>query len=216
MHQAQLEEIEAIQAILGDDFSLQQDETTSRPLIKLDFSEEYPKVELSVYLCLPPSYPEDYPSITIQPGKSFPGTWRSPLLQFLKNEMNLLVGAPMIFELYTRTKDWILEKGKKDGLEDIDKVSPVGLSPSADDNTKHESDSVLLIHSLIEEKKEEYGTPVTKETFEKWRQRFFEEFDLSLRNKERESGLKPTGRQLFEENRLVETMETFDSSEDEE
>ncbi|EME27037.1 uncharacterized protein Gasu_53730 [Galdieria sulphuraria] len=212
VNDAQREEIEALEAILGDDFSLQQDETTRRPLIKLDFSEERPKVQFSLYLCLPPSYPEDSPSMTIQPGKGFPGTWRSPLLQFLKNEMNLLMGAPMIFELYMKTKDWLLEQEKEDEAEDIDRVSCVGSVPSVNENTKLESS--LLIHSLIEEK--EYGTPVTKETFEKWRQSFFQEFGLSLRNKERETAWKLTGRQLFEENRLVETSETYGSSEDEE
>ncbi|GJD11133.1 hypothetical protein Gasu2_52790 [Galdieria sulphuraria] len=179
VNDAQREEIEALEAILGDDFSLQQDETTRRPLIKLDFSEERPKVQFSLYLCLPPSYPEDSPSMTIQP-------------------------APMIFELYMKTKDWLLEQEKEDEAEDIDRVSCVGSVPSVNENTKLESS--LLIHSLIEE---EYGTPVTKETFEKWRQSFFQEFGLSLRNKERETAWKLTGRQLFEENRLVETSETY-------
>jgi len=210
---AQREETEALQAILGDDFCLQKDETTGRPLIKLNLLEESPRVELSLYLSLPPSYPEECPSITIQPGKDFPATWRSPLLEFLKNEINSMVATPMVFELYTRAKDWILEHSAQLESEDIDKVMSQGFSATSVVE-KMKQESSFSISSLVEER--EYGTPVTKETFEQWRQNFFLQF--GVRNKEKEGSSKPTGRQLFEENRLVETSEAGDiySSEDEE
>lgn len=105
------------------------------------------------------------------------------LLNKLIEEANTLVGMPMVFALITQLKD---------ELENIFR--------NRLDQAKRRHEKQLLANEM-EEQKKFHGTPVTKETWTKWREQFKKEMRIVERDEEyyrNMHGGKLTGKEIFE------------------
>eukprot|EP00871_Galdieria_phlegrea_P003268 jgi/Galph1/3942/GphlegSOOS_G2611.1 len=205
----QQDELEALKAILDTDFQVGKDNLSERLVVKLYFRNDF--AEFNLVLFLPSAYPDECPHLTIESIKGFPLAKRSQLLIVLSEEAQSQKGYPMIFELYTKTKEWLEDNLEQEETEDdaVIKDLQTNLSISNGKSDSYKEKVMIPVDASLRD--DEFGTPVTRETFEKWRQKFMEEMFLKNNGNERSDGAeeKLTGRQLFEQMRVNITDESF-------
>uniref|UniRef100_A0A7N0VI09 RWD domain-containing protein n=2 Tax=Kalanchoe fedtschenkoi TaxID=63787 RepID=A0A7N0VI09_KALFE len=195
--QDQLMEIEALEAILMDDFkevaSGESGLNTSNRCFQItltpqddddiDLSGSLP-VQLAVVFSHTEKYPDEPPLINVKSLRGIQVEDLRALKVKLEEEASENLGMAMIYTLVTSAQEWLNEKyGQK------------AFSASAEDET--EKEEVIVPH----------GEPVTVETFLAWRERFEAELALEKAKLLPESALsapkekKMTGRQWFESGR---------------
>ncbi|KAF4831820.1 RWD domain-containing protein [Colletotrichum siamense] len=196
-HEEQVEEREVLDSIFPDEIT-DVSETEYRISIVLDVlgDEEPPTMLLQVRY--PEAYPDEAPMLDLQSTpNAAPHEWfnvsqdKERLLQGLEETIQENLGMAMVFTLVTTLKE---------AAENL-----VEERKQAKD--KEHEEAVLAAER--EENKKFQGTPVTPETFLKWRADFIKEME-ELRQKEDEERLaelkkakvkepvKLTGKQLWE------------------
>lgn len=147
------------------------------------YEEEEEKYWVKLWFEFTPDYPNEMPLFGIEESNNLFEEDATELINLLTDEANNLLGNEMIFLLVSSAKEWL--------------------------NTRKD-ESVKRKEEMIERKKREAeeaemkrfeGTRVTVDSFMKWKLRFDSEM-ASLRErsgeKEKETGRKLTGRELFE------------------
>ncbi|KAK4747226.1 hypothetical protein SAY87_026263 [Trapa incisa] len=190
-------EIEALQAILMDDFkeihSSESGLNTSSPCFQITISPQDDEadetttmpIELGLIFSHTEKYPDEPPLLNV---KSLRGIHTEDLKKLkgkLEQEASENLGMAMIYTLVTSAKDWLSERfGQDDGPD----------NPGEEEAAK---DDIIIPH----------GEPVTMDTFLAWRERFEAELALERAKLMPESALtapkdkKLSGRQWFESGR---------------
>ncbi|XP_022150408.1 RWD domain-containing protein 1 [Momordica charantia] len=195
--QEQEMEIEALEAILMDDFkeihSSESGLNTSSRCFQITLSPQddeadepttYP-VQLALIFSHTEKYPDEPPLLNVKSLRGIPGEDLKILREKLQQEASENLGMAMVYTLVTSSKDWLSERfGQDSNLE----------SAEAEERAK---DDVIVPH----------GEPVTLDTFLAWRERFEAEMALERAKIMPESALtapkekKLSGRQWFESGR---------------
>lgn len=207
-------EIEALQAILMDDFrEIDPNESglgTNNRCFQITLSPQdddvdeanYTPVQLALIFSHTEKYPDEPPLLNV---KSIRGITSEDLMRLkekLDQEASDNLGMAMVYTLVTSTQEWLSEKfGHEDEVDDSEET----------DNTKED---IIIPH----------GDAVTVETFLAWRERFEAELALERAKLMPESALtapkekKLTGRQWFESGRATakSAVTVADGSEEEE
>ncbi|KAI0140129.1 RWD-domain-containing protein [Hypoxylon sp. NC0597] len=201
----QVEEREVLDSIFPDEITDISD-TEYRILIKLDLPDddhhggdeapEPPTLILSVRY--PENYPDEAPILDISPPQNatpYPhfsvAADKEQLLKGLEDTIQENIGMAMVFTLVTTLKE---------------EAEQLIADRKAADAKAHEE---AILAAEREENKKFHGTPVTPETFMKWREGFLKEMEEKQRREEEEKlaelkkakvkePVRLTGRQLWE------------------
>ncbi|KAK9101252.1 hypothetical protein Scep_024682 [Stephania cephalantha] len=197
--QEQEMEIEALEAILMDDFkeidcSESGLSTTNRcfqiTLSPQDDDIEESKVnpvQLAIIFSHTEKYPDEPPLLNVRSLRGMHGEDLNGLRQKLEQEASENLGMAMVYTLVTSAKEWL-----------TDKFSSLDEAEDAEEEDA-EKDEIIVPH----------GEPVTIETFLAWREKFEAEIALERAKLMPESALsaskekKLTGRQWFESGRAA-------------
>ncbi|KAL6496972.1 hypothetical protein OROGR_028901 [Orobanche gracilis] len=192
-------EIEALEAILMDDFkeihSSKSGLNTSNRCFQITLSPQedeadestVPSVQLALIFSHTESYPDEPPLVSLESLKGIPSGDLKVLKEKLEEEASENLGMAMVYTLVTSAKEWLSERFAQDaGDEDA------GENEAA-------KDEIIIPH----------GEAVTVETFLAWRERFEAELALERAKLMPDSALtapkekKLTGRQWFESGRAL-------------
>ncbi|KAF3450632.1 hypothetical protein FNV43_RR06721 [Rhamnella rubrinervis] len=210
--QEQEMEIEALEAILMDDFkeihSAETGLSTSNRCFQItispqddeaDFESTTPPVQLALFFSHTEKYPDEPPLLNVKSLRGIQGENLRILKEKLQQEASENLGMAMIYTLVTSAKEWLSEQfGQDSSTEDA----------QAEQAAK---DDVVVPH----------GEPVTVETFLAWRERFEAELALERAKLMPESALtapkekKLTGRQWFESKGAAPITEETDEEDEE-
>ncbi|KAJ6814618.1 RWD domain-containing protein 1 [Iris pallida] len=212
--QEQEMEIEALEAILMDDFKeIDYSESglgTKNRCFQIvlipqddDLDESnYNPVELALIFSHTDKYPDEPPLLNVKSVRGVKNDDVKMLKEKLEQEACENLGMAMVYTLVTSAKEWLSEKfGQEDAEEDSEEADK-------------EKDDIIIPH----------GEPVTVETFLAWRERFEAELALERAKLMPESALtapkekKLSGRQWFESGRAAvkSAAAAADGSEEEE
>ncbi|KAI1459383.1 RWD-domain-containing protein [Annulohypoxylon moriforme] len=193
-------------------------DTEYRISIKLDIPDEEEDEAsepptLILYVRYPENYPDEAPILDLSPPQnaaSHPhfsvAADKEQLLKGLEEPIQDNLGIPMIFTLVTTLKE---------------EAEQLIASRKEADVKKHEE---AILAAEREENKKFHGTPVTPETFMKWREGFIKEMEEKAQKEEDErlaelkkakvkEPVKLTGRQLWERG-LVGKVDEGEDDED--
>ncbi|KAL2516324.1 RWD domain-containing protein 1 [Forsythia ovata] len=191
--QEQEMEIEALEAILMDDFkeihSSESGLSTSNRCFQITLSPQdddaeestNPAVSLALIFSHTENYPDEPPLLTVKSLKGIQMGDIKVLKEKLEQEASENLGMAMVYTLVTSAKEWLSEKFAQDDSENAEEDSAA-------------KDDIIIPH----------GEPVTVETFMAWRDRFEAELALERAKLMPDSALaapkekKLTGRQWFE------------------
>ncbi|CAI9114259.1 OLC1v1014937C1 [Oldenlandia corymbosa var. corymbosa] len=196
-HQEQEMEIEALEAILMDEFKeIHPGESglnTSNRCFQIlisprddDGDESNPPAQLALIFAHTDNYPDEPPLLNVTSIRGVHSGDVAALKQKLEEEVSLNLGMAMIYTLVTSAKDWLSDRFAQDGADDV----------VEDEAAK---DEVIVPH----------GEPVTVDTFMAWRERFEAELALERAKLMPDAALaapkdkKLTGRQWFESGRAA-------------
>lgn len=231
------EELEALEAIYDEDYKLE-----SKDPLRVHISvvlDEPPNDTATFTFTIPTdgSYPESQiPTIDVALSRAV-GFFNTALTEVLEEEASKNMGESMIYALVTCGKEWLegyiggritIDETKEAQQQQQQKVA-AGKSEDAlrSKEMLHEGEveEVDELGNIVEARKHKDGTPVTKETFEKWQREFIEKKREAKRKaelhekqhqrteyeKKKAFWERPTGRQLFEkDSTLVNSDATFD------
>ncbi|KDP40806.1 hypothetical protein JCGZ_24805 [Jatropha curcas] len=210
--QEQEMEIEALEAILMDDFkeihSSESGLNTSSRCFQITISPQddddaYDSTAIPVQLALifshTQNYPDEPPLLNVKSIRGIQPGDLNILKEKLEHEASENLGMAMVYTLVTSAKEWLSEKYGQD---------------ASDENIEDEQaakEDIIVPH----------GEPVTIDTFLAWRERFEAELALERAKLMPESALtapkekKLTGRQWFESGRAKGTAPVNEGSEEE-
>ncbi|KAI0838961.1 RWD-domain-containing protein [Hypoxylon sp. FL0890] len=195
----QVEEREVLDSIFPDEITDISD-TEYRISIKLDLpdDEEPEPPTLVLYVRYPENYPDEAPILDLsapQNATPYPhfsvAADKEQLLKGLEDTIQENMGMAMIFTLVTTLKE---------------EAEQIIADRKAEAVKAHEE---AILAAEREENKKFHGTPVTPETFMKWREGFLKEMEEKQRKEEEEKlaelkkakvkePVRLTGRQLWE------------------
>lgn len=171
----------------------------------------------------PATYPAELPLLSFESSKGVDEKQKVELMDLARATAEENLGMPMVYSIAERIREWLVENNIKpsDGSAYDDmlrrqaaelKASSGGgktgaLSREADPSIKHKYVASATEADEVARKKRD-GTPVTREAFLAWRDKFDREMDQKARDDEA-AGIIPeifiqrstgrlTGRQLFE------------------
>nr|GEX33211.1 RWD domain-containing protein 1-like isoform X1 [Tanacetum cinerariifolium] len=193
--QEQEMEIEALKAILMDDFEeIHPSEsglnTSNRCFqIKLSLQENETDstdpVQLGLIFSHTEKYPDEIPLLNLKSIKGIQASDLKDLKEKLEQKASENLGMAMIYTLVTSVNEWFAERFAADIMSDNNQEAAA------------DKDEITVPH----------GEPVTVETFLAWRERFEAEMALERAKLLPESALvstkekKPTGREWFQSGR---------------
>uniref|UniRef100_A0A1D1ZDE5 RWD domain-containing protein 1 n=1 Tax=Anthurium amnicola TaxID=1678845 RepID=A0A1D1ZDE5_9ARAE len=198
--QEQEMEIEALQAILMDDFeeigSIESGLSTDGRCFQILLSSQddddaevtnHIPVQLALIFSHTKNYPDEPPLLNVRSMRGIRQEDLTILKEKLQQEASENLGMAMVYTLVTSAKEWLAEKfGQDVANEDVEE----------NDSAKED---IVVPH----------GEPVTVETFVSWRERFEAELALERAKLMPESALSApkekrlTGRQWFESGRAT-------------
>lgn len=197
--QEQEMEIEALQAILMDDFKeIDPSESglnTSNRCFQITLSPQEDEadeattipVQLALIFSHTEKYPDEPPHLNLKSLRGIQYEDLRNLKEKLEQEASENLGMAMVYTLVTSAQEWLSERFGQDA----------NVENSEEEET--EKDDIIVPH----------GEPVTVETFLAWRERFEAELALERAKLMPESALtapkekKLSGRQWFESGRAV-------------
>eukprot|EP00668_Euglena_longa_P028980 GGOE01036318.1.p1 GENE.GGOE01036318.1~~GGOE01036318.1.p1 ORF type:complete len:234 (+),score=62.40 GGOE01036318.1:30-704(+) len=148
----QAAELEALDAIYGDDLERTEGSSPARFSIKLGVERaDGPKVALVITYT--PNYPNDVPAINVQPLSGLAKDKAETMTKLLIKEAEENVGSIMVFSLVSKTMEF---------LENVPSASAVEEDQGPGLRKPRVDDSAAIKH----------GTLVTKENFLEWKQHF--------------------------------------------
>ncbi|XP_073052842.1 uncharacterized protein [Primulina eburnea] len=192
-------EIEALEAILMDDFkeihSSESGLNTSNRCFQITLSPQddeaddstNPSVQLGLIFSHTENYPDEPPFLNVRSVKGIQAGDIKVLKEKLEQEATENLGMAMVYTLVTSAKEWLSERFSQDN----------GDENAAEDGDA--KDEIIVPH----------GEPVTVETFLAWRERFEAELALERAKIMPDSALavpkdkKLTGRIWFESGRAA-------------
>ncbi|XP_010262224.1 PREDICTED: RWD domain-containing protein 1 isoform X2 [Nelumbo nucifera] len=210
--QEQEMEIEALQAILMDEFkeidSSESGLNTSNRCFQITLSPQdddadearTTPVQLALIFSHTEKYPDEPPVLIVKSIRGIPAADLKVLKEKLEQEASENLGMAMIYTLVTSAKEWLGERFGQDA----------GVSETEEEDTA--KDDIIVPH----------GEPVTVDTFLAWRERFEAELALERAKLMPESALtapkekKLTGRQWFESGRAAKGAMPVTEGSDEE
>ncbi|KAA8541710.1 hypothetical protein F0562_022862 [Nyssa sinensis] len=192
-------EIEALEAILMDDFkeihSSESGLNTSNRCFQITLSPQddeadestLPPVQLALIFSHTENYPDEPPLLSVKSLRGIQAADLKILKEKLEQEASENLGMAMVYTLVTWAKEWLCERFAQDA--------------GVDDTKEEEAakDEIIIPH----------GEPVTIDTFLAWRERFEAELALERAKLMPESALTTTkdkklaGRQWFESGRAA-------------
>lgn len=195
-------ELEALEAIFGDDYRLLEQASADRGArFDIQIAREASSTA-RLKLCF--EHPVDYPAsriiVTVHAVSGLSTVKRKSLQEVADRLADENVGFPSAFNVCEGLNDW-MHQNLDDGH---DATSDTSLDEEAFETRDTKSAGVEVDASKC------IGTPVTPESFAAWREKFMEE--LQQRKTEQQRGMemtiKPTGRQLFEQSKEVISEES--------
>ncbi|KAF5745192.1 RWD domain-containing protein 1 [Tripterygium wilfordii] len=209
--QEQAMEIEALEAILMDDFkeihSGESGLNTSKPCFQITLSPQDDEldesittpVQLGLVFSHTEKYPDEPPLLNVKSIRGIQVNDLRILKEKLEQEASENLGMAMIYTLFTSAQEWLSESfGEDVNAENVEEEVA--------------KDDVIIPH----------GEPVTVDTFMAWRERFEAELALERAKLMPESALsaakekKISGRQWFESGRAKGAVPINEGSDDEE
>ncbi|GAV80264.1 RWD domain-containing protein [Cephalotus follicularis] len=209
--QEQEMEIEALEAILMDDFkeihSSESGLNTSNRCFQITLSPQDDEAdesttasaELGLIFSHTENYPDEPPLLNVRSLRGIQGSDLQILKKKLEQEADENLGMAMVYTLFTSAKEWISERYGPDANNDSIEQGEVA------------KDDIIVPH----------GEPVTLQTFLAWRERFEAELALERAKLMPESALtapkekKLTGKQWFESGRAKGLAAVNEESEEE-
>merc|ERR1712137_253079 len=194
MDEDQTMELEALEAIYMDEFTLVSDTVPRKFTINIapegDIDEETTTLSLQMKVKLPETYPEVAPLIKLKPIRGVTDSECTELRQQLLDLAEDNLGTQMIFTLASHIQEWMIEIQQQ---EEEKKLNP----------SKEE----------IEITKKRQGNLLTVENFLEWKKKFDAEM-AEKENSEKVVNLGKTGKQLFQEDEtLYQRDEDLDDDE---
>lgn len=199
MEEEQEQELEALSAIFANDFKVLEEPTSQHGArFSLSISDPALSIDAKLIFSFPTSYPSEIPQIVLHSISGIPSSQRTSLVSHLRTEAEGMIGEPMIFALHGAAKEWLVENGGKD-------VDEAGGEDGSVFETRDEDTrmTVETVHSKV------IGTPVTVDSFMKWREGFMKEMGYRLDDDgsggcdngddDDEEAKKLTGKEIFEQ-----------------
>ncbi|XP_057976924.1 uncharacterized protein LOC131164029 isoform X4 [Malania oleifera] len=209
--QEQEMEIEALEAILMDDFkeihSGESGLNTSNRCFQVTLSPQDDEadesvttpVQLALIFSHTEKYPDEPPLLNVKSLRGIPAGDLKILKEKLEQEASENLGMAMVYTLVTSVKEWLCERFCQDD----------SATNAEEDDT--EKDDVIVPH----------GEPVTVDTFLAWRERFEAELALERAKLMPESALaapkekRLSGRQWFESGKVKGAAPITEGSDEE-
>ncbi|XP_057976922.1 uncharacterized protein LOC131164029 isoform X2 [Malania oleifera] len=197
--QEQEMEIEALEAILMDDFkeihSGESGLNTSNRCFQVTLSPQDDEadesvttpVQLALIFSHTEKYPDEPPLLNVKSLRGIPAGDLKILKEKLEQEASENLGMAMVYTLVTSVKEWLCERFCQDD----------SATNAEEDDT--EKDDVIVPH----------GEPVTVDTFLAWRERFEAELALERAKKVRHLSLKDLTRKMWKTLNLTMTLKTM-------
>ncbi|PRP75365.1 hypothetical protein PROFUN_15802, partial [Planoprotostelium fungivorum] len=172
-----LMELEALESIYGEDYEKTDDGVRIHLVPNQDGRDNFVMLDLCVSFV--PNYPNELPTVTFEETENISDEQEDDIQNIVKTSGEECLGMPMIYNIAAAVQNWL-----------------------SDNNVNPEDIRKLAAQKAEEElqKKRQDGTPVTKETFTVWREKFYSRYLADERREEEERRRRPTGRQLFESN----------------
>jgi hypothetical protein len=196
----QLQELEALASIYGDDFILVQGDPSAGEVqfrVKLNASTaSSPGQVISLHFDLPQIYPEEPARVrVVQDQIKIFESQEMALLQQLEEVMAANAGTAAGFAVVEHSREWM----QGAGLFEVE--APEGEGDAASDSDSEdvfEDDDIA--RTVIHDRVPRAGTAVTMESFIAWRDAFEAEMTAAAGGVRDPRESKKTGKQLFEEN----------------
>jgi hypothetical protein len=186
----QLQELEALASIYGDDFILVQGDPSAGEVqfrVKLNASTaSSPGQVISLHFDLPQIYPEEPARVRVV---------QDQIKIFESQEMAANAGTAAGFAVVEHSREWM----QGAGLFEVE--APEGEGDAASDSDSEdvfEDDDIA--RTVIHDRVPRAGTAVTMESFIAWRDAFEAEMTAAAGGVRDPRESKKTGKQLFEEN----------------
>ncbi|GBG26207.1 E3 ubiquitin-protein ligase RNF25 [Hondaea fermentalgiana] len=219
-------ELEALEAIFVEDYSLEQESSPRVVKLKLlpfsgEDADEENKVGVEAQFTLPAEYPEVAPEVAVTALRGLTSKQTDELADLALAEVENLLGMAMIFQLSEVIKEWLVENNRdhtdesmhaqmlqkmqdeeraREEAEERERRAELGSDGSDDDDESDDGKPRPVD-----------GTPVTVESFSAWEEKFITEMRAAREAEEGEKtkvvhSAKPdadlNGRQWFEKQQL--------------
>ncbi len=207
----QKDEMEALQSIFMDEFILLNESPLTYELIILADPEDSALehgIKARLRIEYPPAYPNELPLIT--PHVQHPLTIKDldTITQLIDSTCAGLMGMPMIFEVSEKIREYLRAR-KGDTRKEVEEEE----KQKADAKKAEQIDKIYKTMKI--DREITTFTPVTTETYQKWREAFEKEkedaaaakaknspVDKKAANLADEIARRPTGKQFFEFKKL--------------
>ncbi|PXF48198.1 RWD domain-containing protein 1 [Gracilariopsis chorda] len=201
----QVAELEALEAIFATDFRIVQEQSSKEDArFEIDLVDDVTEsVRFRLIVTHTKNYPQEPPGLVVHTLEGMSTSRRKELQSHLEYvaKGHAEDHMPSAFSLCEAAKEW---------------VTAHVVGHTEDEDNGHESDSKFETLDATQEDKVEFisskamGTPVTVESFMAWREKFLEELEKvkSVRQIQKETNTKLTGREFFESKTLVVTAES--------
>eukprot|EP00276_Gloeochaete_wittrockiana_P007861 CAMPEP_0184663200 /NCGR_PEP_ID=MMETSP0308-20130426/47021_1 /TAXON_ID=38269 /ORGANISM="Gloeochaete witrockiana, Strain SAG 46.84" /LENGTH=201 /DNA_ID=CAMNT_0027105765 /DNA_START=68 /DNA_END=673 /DNA_ORIENTATION=- len=192
-------EIEALQAIFMDDFTMLENEP---PRFLVTVVGEDGNTACSLIFTYTETYPEEVPHLYVKSVKNVSEDQCTRLQEFLKTEATSILGMAMVHTLVQFARDWLAQH----------------IGSEADARAKALEEERKQV-SKFEQREEFKGTPVTLENFREWKAKFDAELEVERLKKaaleDVDKKKRLSGRQLFEGDKTLSVSdEQFMDEED--
>ena len=220
--EAQKDEVEALQSIYMDEFMMLNDSPVTYELIVLadtaDANEEA-AIRARLRVEYPAAYPKESPQIT--PHVEAPLTIRDleHIKLLIEDTCRSQLGSPLVYDLCEKIRDFLIVRKTESQSEEQEETKAKDVQKKAE-NDKLMHPTVRVTHEVTT------FTPVTNETYAKWRAKY----DKGLADAARlptktaadrravdlaeEVAKRPSGRVIFEQRRLQMQKKGAEKAED--
>ena len=184
----QRNELEALEAIYATEFNFIEEPKCFEIIVASEHHEDNDiKFSASIQFTYVENYPDEAPSIEVKPLEGLKDSQIDDLQKFLNEKVEENLGVVMVFTLISETQEYLNE------------------AVEAEKKSQEEEKLRKIKEAEKAELAKITGTPVTYENFMTWKIKFDDErrvIDLKT-----ETISKLTGRQLFEQNTLLGTLD---------
>ncbi|CAN8076369.1 unnamed protein product [Agarophyton chilense] len=202
----QAAELEALEAIFGNEFRLlQHQDTTEGARFEIDLTDDVNgTVKIRLVITHTQNYPQETPVLVLHALEGLAASRRKELQSHLESTATDYAEdhMPSAFSLCEAAKEWIATHLVGHAQDDDDELHGNNAKFETLDATQEDKVEVISSKAM--------GTPVTVETFMAWREHFLEErhSSKSIEQVRKEKPIKMTGREFFESKTLVVTAES--------
>jgi hypothetical protein len=223
----QADEIEALESMYPDDFTLVQgvDKAGKKPRFKISLvptepaDEEVNHIGCVLEVVCPPQYPADGPpELTIHQLHKLTEQQREKLQKIAADAAEENVGAPVVFVVIEAVREWLQKNNEDPGdgsafsemirrQRDMERAGAEAAAAEAAAELEAREDMTDAEIAAARRKAE--GTPCTSETFAAWNKAFIAETNAAKRRETKARSMKAggdndpeatlTGRQWFEQ-----------------